>query len=161
MGKCLRLQVLAFARHDEIVRVVRCMEAQETDCTSGVDVTGRHLMKVVCQGADKRTYTTLECFLLTQRADNFRFTLHSCLRVLYGEALMGIEAFASDGDGVLTEVWSFAVLACTVLPGSRTDGCMATRANRVCVLAYFAPCHKVIDGLKGKWGISFYRIRCR
>jgi hypothetical protein len=33
--RCLRLQVLVFARHHEITRTVRCMEAQETDTTSG------------------------------------------------------------------------------------------------------------------------------
>ena len=35
--QCLRLQVIVFARRHEMVRTVRCMEAQETDTTSGVE----------------------------------------------------------------------------------------------------------------------------
>ena len=71
---------------------------------TGVDETGRHYMKLLTQGADGRTYTTLECFLLQQRAENLRFVLHSAFRVLYGTAVVGVQAFASDGDGTLIDV---------------------------------------------------------
>ena len=78
---------------------------RRTVCAAtGVDETGRHYMKQLTQGPDGRTYTTLEAFLLHQRAENLRFVLHSAFRVLYGSAVVAVQAFASDGDDTLIAV---------------------------------------------------------
>jgi len=79
-------------------------------------------MKVVCKDAENETTTTVEAILLTQRRDNFRFVLDSCLRSFYGSALKLVQAFATDGDSNLYEV---------------------------------------VDSLQGRYGMDFYRVRCR
>jgi len=60
--------------------------------------SSRQYMKVVCSDGANRTSTTVEAFLLTQRAENFEFFLETGLCLFYGSALSNVQAFASDGD---------------------------------------------------------------